>query len=140
MKRGVLLFTSYCMWLSMAWAIPDPTETISLTSTPPYLATGLLYVSKADTNAPGLNNPVLVVEGFDLDNSMDWPKLYELLNQENLVGDIQSFGRDLIILNFGDSTIDIEANAALTETAIEYINTNRTNPRGLPFRRPSKFP
>jgi len=69
-----------------------------------------------------------VVEGFDLDNSMDWPELYNLLNQESLVLDLQAYGRDLIILNFGDSTIDILANTALTRTAISYVNANRADP------------
>lgn len=107
--------------------IPDPSEVIAITSAPPWLATGELYLAKSDPDAPGLKNPVLVVEGFDLDNSMDWPELYELLNQENLVEDIQAFGRDLVILNFGDSTDDIVANSALTETAINYINANRND-------------
>ncbi len=128
--KTVFLFTCSAVLLFSASAqiIPDPTEIISLTSAPPYSATGLLYVAKADTNAPALNNPVLVVEGFDLDNSMDWPELYDLLNQESLVEDIQAFGRDLVILNFGDSTLDILANTALTETAIDYINANRADP------------
>lgn len=110
-----------------AKVIPSPTETVALTSSP-YSVSGLLYIAKADTNAPGLHNPVLVVEGFDIDNSMNWPELYELLNQENLVEDLQAYGRDLAILNFGDSTADILANSALTETAINYVNANRADP------------
>ncbi len=108
--------------------VPDPTETVAITSAAPASASGLLYISKADTNAPGLRNPVLVVEGFDLDNSMDWPELYDLLNRENLVVDLKSFGRDLLILNFGDSTLDILENAALNEAAIAYVNANRADP------------
>jgi len=124
-RTSILLFLAAIPWVA---AIPEPDATIALTSAPPYSATGELYVSKADTNAPGLHNPVLVVEGFDLDNSMDWPELYDLLNQENLLVDMQAYGRDLLILNFGDSTIDILANAALTESAIGYINANRADP------------
>lgn len=108
-----------------ALSIPAPTETVAITSAPPYTAIGELYILQADTNAPGLQNPVLVVEGFDIGNSMNWPELYELLNKENLIGDIQQYGRDLVVLNFGDSTMDILANTVLTETAIEYINANR---------------
>lgn len=128
MKTVFLFACSTLLLFEIANGIPAPTETIAITSAPPYTATGLLYVSKADTNAPALNNPVLVVEGFDLNNSMNWPELYDLLNQENLVADIQSFGRDLIVLNFGDSTQDILANTALTEAAVDYINENRADP------------
>ncbi len=108
--------------------IPAPTETVILTAAPPYSATGELFILKADTNAPTLHNPVLVVEGFDISNSMNWPELYDLLNQEDLVNDLQAFGRDLLVLNFTDSTVDILANAALNESAIAYINAHRADP------------
>ena len=107
--------------------IPAPTETITITAAPPYSVTGELYILKADTNAPALHNPVLVVEGFDLDNSMNWPELYTLLNQENLVTDMLAFGRDLAVLSFTDSTVNIHSNAALTAAAVDYINTQRAN-------------
>jgi len=126
-RISILLFLATIQWVA-GQAIPEPTATVALTSAPPFSATGELYISKADTNAVGLRNPVLVVEGFDLDNSMGWPELYELLNQENLLLDLQAYGRDLLVLNFGDSTIDILANAALTEAAIGYVNANRADP------------
>lgn len=123
---SILIYLASTQW-AVSQIFPDPTYTVSLTSAPPYSATGELYILLADTNAPGLHNPVLVVEGFDIDNSMDWPELYELLNQEALVEDLQTYGRDLAVLNFTDSTVDILANAALVETAIGYVNTNRTD-------------
>jgi len=126
-RISILIFLASIQWVA-GQVIPEPTAIVALTSAPPYSATGLLYLSKADTNAPGLHNPVLVVEGFDIDNSMDWPELYDLLNQENLVEDLQTYGRDLAILNFGDSTVDILVNATLVETAIGYVNSNRADP------------
>ncbi|RKX46221.1 MAG: hypothetical protein DRP64_03500, partial [Verrucomicrobia bacterium] len=123
-RTSILLFLAVAQWVSGQ----TPTATVALTSSPPYSATGELYILLADTNAPGLHNPVLVVEGFDIDNSMNWPELYDLLNQENLVNDLQTYGRDLLILNFDDSTVDILANTALTEAAIDYVNTNRADP------------
>jgi len=126
-RISILIFLASIQWVA-GQVIPEPTAIVALTSSPPYSATGLLYLSKADTNAPGLHNPVLVVEGFDIDNSMDWPELYDLLNQETLVEDLQAYGRDLLILNFDDSTVDIFANATLVETAIGYVNSNRADP------------
>ena len=125
--RTAMLFIA-AMLVTARAQVPDPTDTVAVTSAAPASASGLLYISKADTHAPGLRNPVLLVEGFDLANSMDWPELYNLLNRENLVAEIQSFGRDLLILNFDDSTIDISANAALNETAIAYVNDHRDDP------------
>lgn len=125
--RTAMLFIA-AMLVTARAQVPDPTDTVAVTSAAPASASGLLYISKADTHAPGLRNPVLLVEGFDLANSMDWPELYNLLNRENLVAEIQSFGRDLLILNFDDSTIDISANAALNETAIAYVNDHRADP------------
>jgi hypothetical protein len=125
MRHIITLSITYWAIVIPALSIPAPTETVAITSAPPYSAIGELYILQANTNAPGLQNPVLVVEGFDIGNSMNWPELYELLNKENLIGDIQQYGRDLVVMNFGDSTIDILANTALTETAIEYINANR---------------
>jgi hypothetical protein len=123
---SILLLISLAVALSSG-AVPAPTETILITSAPPHTATGELFILKADTNTVALHNPVLVVEGFDIGNSMNWPELYDLLNQENLVADLQSFGRDLLVLNFTDSTIDILENTALNEAAIAYINTNRAD-------------
>ncbi|WP_372796407.1 esterase/lipase family protein [Pontiella sp.] len=119
------------LWLLAACAeaqVPVPTETIAITAAPPSSATGELFVLKAGTNTAFLHNPVLVVEGFDLDNSMNWPELYALLNKENLVEEILSFGRDLIVLNFSDSTLNIHSNAALNAEAINYIQARRADP------------
>ncbi|MDF7823025.1 hypothetical protein P4B35_03300 [Pontiellaceae bacterium B12227] len=108
-------------------SIPPPTATVAITAAPPHSATGELFILQSDTNAVALHNPVLVVEGFDISNEMNWPELYELLNQEDLLVDVRNFGRDLIVLNFGDSTADIIANSALTETALKYVNANRAD-------------
>ena len=34
------------------------------------------------------------MEGFDLDDSLNWPELYDLLNQENLLEDLRAAGRE----------------------------------------------
>ena len=108
--------------ITSAQSVPDPTETVLLDSGQ---STGELYILKADTNSVALHNPVLVVEGFDMNNTMNWPELYALINSENLVTDIQAFGRDLLVLNFDDSTAPILKNALLNITTIHYINSRR---------------
>lgn len=127
MKRYLFILSVFSAHLIHA-QIPSPGATISITAAPPSSATAELYILQAETNSPALNNPVLVVEGFDLDNTMNWPELYALLNQQNLIEDLQDFGRDLVVLNFTDSTINIHSNAAVNAAAINYINANRANP------------
>jgi pimeloyl-ACP methyl ester carboxylesterase len=123
-----MMFAASVMAGAASAQVPAPTDTVILTSAAPYSVTGDLFILKADTNTVALHNPVLVVEGFDIGNSINWPELYDLLNQENLLNDLQAFGRDLLVLNFTDSTADIIANTALNETAIDYINANRADP------------
>jgi hypothetical protein len=53
----------------------------------------------------------VVVEGFDLDNSMNWDELYALLNQQNLLEDLRADGYDAVVLNFSDATDYLQRNA-----------------------------
>ncbi|MBE0564900.1 MAG: T9SS type A sorting domain-containing protein [Krumholzibacteria bacterium] len=99
-------------------ATPEPDQTLPITATVPYagtVASGQAYVLLAPGHT-GLTNPVVVVEGFDLDNSMDWPVLYDLLNQENLLEDLRAAGFDAVVLDFTEATEPIQRNAfVLTE-------------------------
>ncbi|HEU4940375.1 MAG TPA: hypothetical protein VFT97_02035, partial [Candidatus Eisenbacteria bacterium] len=96
-----------------ALAAPSPDDTLHVTGTIPYLggvASGDAYVYLA----PGrthLVNPAVVVEGFDLDNSMNWDELYALLNQENLIENLRADGYDAVVLNFTDATDYLQRNA-----------------------------
>ena len=85
----------------------------------------LLYIYKAHNNLPGLRNPVLFVEGFDLYNDQNWKELYTQFNQENLIEDLRQYGRDVIIMNFDDATKPVWDSRGYTKSAIKYINNNR---------------
>lgn len=127
--KGLLIAFSGCLLLGHVYgSVPEPTASIILTAAPPYTATGELFLLRADPEADALRNPVFVVEGFDIDNSMGWEALYTLLNQEHLAEEMRVYGRDLLVLNFTDSTRDILDNSALTAAAITYINANRADP------------
>lgn len=99
-------------------ATPEPTETWSITATESWggqVAGGQAYVYLAPGHT-GPVNPVVVVEGFDLDNSMDWPVLYDLLNQQNMLEDLRADGFDAVVLDFTEATEPIQRNAfVLTE-------------------------
>jgi hypothetical protein len=99
-------------------AVPTPDLTLPITASIPWqgaTASGEAYVLLAPGHA-AVTNPVVVVEGFDLDNSMDWPVLYDLLNQQNLIEDMRIAGFDAVVLNFTEATEYIQRNAfVLTE-------------------------
>ncbi len=93
--------------------VPAPDDTLEVTATAPYLgqaASGRAYVLLAPGHA-ALTHPIVVVEGFDLDNSMDWDELYTLLNQEALVESLLARGYDAVVLDFTDATDYIQRNA-----------------------------
>jgi hypothetical protein len=92
---------------------PAPDDTLFVTGTEPYLgtvATGRAYVALAPGHA-ALTRPIVVIEGFDIDNAMGWDELYALLNQENLIEDLRSRGYDAVVLDFTDATDAIQRNA-----------------------------
>jgi pimeloyl-ACP methyl ester carboxylesterase len=92
---------------------PAPNDTLAITADIPYLGglgSGQAYVDLAPGHT-GLANPVIIPEGFDLDNTMNWPELYALLNQEDLLETLRSLGFDAVVLNFTDATDYIQRNA-----------------------------
>ncbi|QHI68585.1 esterase/lipase family protein [Tichowtungia aerotolerans] len=109
----------------IALSTPLPTQTVRVQADDPYSDfQGNLYVYKSGSHT-GLNCPVFVVEGFDMNNDMDWDVLYNILNKESLVETLRAYGRDLVVLDFDDATADIFGNAYLAIEAIQYINSSR---------------
>ena len=74
--------------------------------------------------APGhtaIANPIIVVEGFDLDNNMNWDELCTLLNQQNLIESLRSDGFDAVVLNFTDATDAIQKNTFVVAELIQQV-------------------
>lgn len=109
---GAARYASFDMDIK-ALAAPAPTDTIPLTGTQPFngvTATGRAFVYLSSAN-PTLTRPAVVVEGFDIDNTMNWDELYALLNQEGLVEELRTRGYDAVVLDFTESTEYIQANS-----------------------------
>jgi hypothetical protein len=68
-----------------------------------------------------LTNPAVVIEGFDLDNSMNWDELYDLLNQENLIETLRAKGFDAVVLNFTDATDYVQRNGFAVVDLLEQV-------------------
>jgi len=106
-----------------ALAAPLPDDTLHVTASIAYqgaYGTGDAYVDLAPGHS-AIANPVVVIEGFDLDNSMYWDQLYALLNEQNLLEDLRADGYDAVVLNFTDATLPVQENAFVVEALIEQV-------------------
>jgi len=102
---------------------PAPHDTIAVEASIPYLAeygTGEAYVYLSPLHS-SIVNPVVVVEGFDIDNSMYWDELYYLLNQENLIESLRNDGYDAVVLNFTDATDYMQRNAYVLVELVQQV-------------------
>jgi hypothetical protein len=107
----------------LALGTPTPDDTLQVTASIPYqsaFGTGDAYVYLSDAN-PTLTNPVVVIEGFDLDNSMNWDELYALLNREALIENLRSLGFDAVVLNFTDAVTYIQRNAFVAVELLQQV-------------------
>ena len=114
-----------------ALAAPAPTATWPITATVPWQGVygyGDAYFYLAPGHAT-VTDPVVVVEGFDLDNTMNWDELYALLNQENMLEDLRASGFDAVVLNFHDSTDDIRRNAMTLVELLRQVGVAQTDGR-----------
>jgi hypothetical protein len=108
-----------------ALAAPPPDDTLHVIATVPYqgqYGSGDAYVYRAPGHAT-LVNPVVVIEGFDLDNSMNWDELYAQLNQQNLLENLRADGFDAVVLNFTDATVAVEENGNLVAELIQQVQS-----------------
>jgi hypothetical protein len=106
-----------------ALATPSPDDTLHVTAAVPFegqSGTGDAYVYLAADHAT-LVSPVVVVEGFDLDNSMNWDELYALLDQQGLIEALRADGFDAVVLNFTDATVPVEENGLVVATLIQQV-------------------
>lgn len=92
---------------------PSPTDTLHITATIPYqgvYGTGDAYVYLSDRHTT-LTEPVVLIEGFDPDNTMNWDELYALLNRQDLIENLRGMGFDAVVLNFTNGGDYIQRNA-----------------------------
>ena len=106
-----------------ALAAPAPNDTLAITASVPWqgvAGSGSAYLYLAPGHA-GLVNPVVAIEGFDLDNSMGWDELYELLNRENLIETLRAQGFDTVVLDFTDATEPVQRNGLVVAELIQQV-------------------
>ncbi len=107
----------------MTLATPAPTDTLHITASVPYqgvAGTGDAYVDLAPGHT-SLVNPVLAIEGFDIDNSMNWDELYAQLDEQNLLENLRAAGFDIVVLNFTDATDYLQRNSMVVAQLVQQV-------------------
>jgi len=109
---GVTLHASFAIEVA-ALGTPAPDDTLHVVASTPYLGvagSGSAYVYLAPGHT-AVQNPIVVIEGFDLDDSMGWDELYAVLSQEGLIETLRAQGFDAVVLDFTQATDYIQRNA-----------------------------
>ena len=104
---------------------PSPDDTLFVTASIPHLgeyATGEAYIYYGESHT-SLENPVLVIEGFDIDNTMNWEYLYNSMNQAGMVESLHTRGYDAVVLNFTEAVDYIQRNSFLVVELIQQVNS-----------------
>ena len=118
---------SFKIWVLEQAATPD--IQIDRTSSRPWNGTAANYQLTVlyGVGNTSIRKPVIFVEGFDPDNSWNYPKIYnEKLCQQNFVNKIRNLGYDIIIMNFGNGGDYIQRNGLGLVDLIEWVNANKT--------------
>jgi hypothetical protein len=102
---------------------PSPNDTLHLTASIPYggvQGTGDAYVYLAEGHTT-ITEPVVVIEGFDIGNTMNWDEIYDLLNQQQMLETLRSEGFDAVVLNFTNAVDYIQRNAFVAVELIQQV-------------------
>jgi pimeloyl-ACP methyl ester carboxylesterase len=77
------------------------------------------------------DKPIIIVEGFDTDNSLDIPELFRRFSRYLFIDNMRSAGHDFVFVNFKKPTDFIENNAKVLEAVINQVNATKAgNIRG----------
>jgi len=120
-----IIFINYLPVYAEIEVLPD--ETWSLQSDILYndeYASGKAHIYKSDKNSQ-LKQPVIFVEGLNVDKEMGWEELYQQLNQQNLIENLRLHCFDIVILDVDNSLDYIQKNAFLLVTLIEKISVEK---------------
>lgn len=109
--------------LGLAAPLPDDTlHVIAGIAHGGTFGSGRAYVALAPGHTT-ITNPVVVIEGFDLDNAMGWDELYSLLEQQGLIETLRADGFDAIVLDFDDATAAIQQNAFVVAELVSQVQS-----------------
>ncbi|MFD2160877.1 T9SS type A sorting domain-containing protein [Paradesertivirga mongoliensis] len=73
-----------------------------------------------------LDKPILIIEGFEIQDDMDSETILDGLNRNGLVTQLQNQGYDFMVIKFSDNTASILQNASALRSAIISINNSKS--------------
>jgi hypothetical protein len=92
-----------------------------------YEVSAMVYVYTTDPEKK-IDKPIIVPEGFDPDNSKNWPELYYAFNVGQRTMDcLVRLGYDFVIINFDEGSNFIEHNSYLFTQVVAWVNGNKTS-------------
>lgn len=119
---------------------PSPDQIIGITSSIPFkgkLASLEMGVWKSCLNTALLNQPVIIVEGFDpqnvrtllasnsAENNLYCVSNASVVNKTNMLDSLRAYGHDVVIVDFVDGGTYVENNALALVEALKYINSHK---------------
>jgi pimeloyl-ACP methyl ester carboxylesterase len=72
------------------------------------------------------DKPVIIVEGFDPEGSLDLDELVDRFEQQRFIATLQAYGYDIVLVDFKNNGTLIENNAAVLEAVIKKVNETKT--------------
>lgn len=140
-KGNQTFYSSYAFnYLRSSVVFPSPDQIVSINSTVPFkgkMASLELGIWKSCLNTVGFNQPVIIVEGFDPQNSRTLlssispsNNLYcisnaSVTNHTNMLDSLRAYGHDVLIVDFKDGGTYVERNALALVEALNYINLHK---------------
>lgn len=136
----VLYSSAQILYTKSSFVFPTPDQIIPINGIIPFrgqVASLEMGVWKSCLNTVGLNQPVLIVEGFDPQNSRSLlssqsaaNNLYcisnaSVSNHTNMLDSLRAYGHDVLIVDFKDGGTYVEQNALALVEALNYINTHK---------------
>ena len=136
----VLYSSSQILYTKSSIVFPNPDQIIAIHGAIPFkgqTASLEIGVWKSCLNTVGFNQPVLIVEGFDPQNSRSLlstrsaaNNLYcisnaSVANNTNMLDSLRAYGHDVLIVDFIDGGTYVEQNALALVEALNYINANK---------------
>jgi hypothetical protein len=106
-----------------ALGIDRPDDTLRVVASLPYQSgsgSGDAFVYLGNGHSR-IERPVVIVEGFDLENNQHADELYALLDRQKLATQVRALGYDLIVFDLTDATDYLQRNAFAIVTLLQQV-------------------
>lgn len=123
--------TSFTFWVRPS-SMPKEDVVVNVKSSIPWGSyypsyEKIILYNLGNNGALPLSKPLILVDGFDPENTTNYEELYEMVSKYDLAYNIRAMGYDLIIMNFDNGSDYIQHNAMALIDMINWVNNNKTS-------------